>query len=68
MILSETPLNISNSENTAAPNNTSVVSSKLAFRRMETSLTLLMPFLLMAVKYPLVDIQSAKIDKWRWLT
>ena len=65
MILSDTPLSISNSEKTAAPNRTSVVSSKLAFLRMDTSLTLLMPFLLIAVRNPRVDIQSARIDRWR---
>lgn len=63
MILSDTPFNISKSEKTAAPNKTSVVYSKLAFLNTDTSRTRLIPFLLIAVKYPLVDIQSARIDR-----
>jgi len=59
IILYDTPLSSSTYEKAAAPNNISPVYSKLAFLRTETSLTLLIPFLLMGVRLPLYDIQSA---------
>lgn len=65
IILYETPLSSSISENTAAPNSTSAVSSKLAFLSTETSLTRLIPLRLMGVKLPLTLIQSAKTVRWR---
>lgn len=64
MIFSETPLMGSTSAWAAASINTSTVSSKEHLMRAPVS-CLLIPCLVMAIKWPLAVITSHNIDKWR---
>jgi hypothetical protein len=63
MIFYEIPFRSSLYEKTAASYNIYTVYSKLAFLKILTSLILLIPFLLIGVKEPLLVIQSDNVDR-----